>query len=131
MFEKLRNRIIPAPGNLQRGRDDVPQLLTNADVFWLTSKWEGLPNVVLEAMACGKPVIARDVGACRELINNNENGFFVSGRDAKKFAHYTLGLLTKPAHARRMGLAGRRLVKEKFSAVRMSEATEALYRSLL
>jgi glycosyltransferase involved in cell wall biosynthesis len=83
MFEKLRNRIIPAPGNLQRGRDDVPQLLTNADVFWLTSKWEGLPNVVLEAMACGKPVIARDVGACRELINNNENGFLVSGRDAK------------------------------------------------
>lgn len=112
-------------------RDDIPQLLATADVFWLTSKWEGLPNVLLEAMACGKPVIARDVGACRELINNSETGFLVSGRDAKKFAHYTLGLLTNPAYARRMGLAGRRLVKEKFSVARMSEATETLYRSLL
>jgi glycosyltransferase involved in cell wall biosynthesis len=112
-------------------RDDIPQLLVNADVFWLTSKWEGLPNVLLEAMACGKPVVARDVGACRELINNGETGFLVSGRDAKQFAHYTLGLLTNPAHARRMGLAGRRLVEEKFSVARMSEATETLYRSLL
>lgn len=112
-------------------RDDIPQLLVNADVFWLTSKWEGLPNVLLEAMACGKPVVARDVGACRELINNGETGFLVSGRDAKQFAHYTLGLLTNPAHARRMGLAGRRLVEKKFSVARMSEATETLYRSLL
>ena len=112
-------------------RDDVPQLLATADVFWLTSKWEGLPNVLLEAMTCGKPVVARDVGACRELINNNENGFLVSGRDAKKFAHYTVGLLTNPAHARAMGLAGRKLVKEKFSVARMVKATQALYDSVI
>ena len=112
-------------------RDDVPQLLANADVFWLTSKWEGLPNVVLEAMACGKPVVARDVGACRELINHGETGFLVFDRDAKQFARYTLDLLTDPARARRMGVAGRRFVDEKFSVARMSEATETLYRSLL
>jgi glycosyltransferase involved in cell wall biosynthesis len=89
-------------------RDDVPQLLTNADVFWLTSKWEGLPNVVLEAMASGKPVIARNVGACRELINHGETGFLVAGRDANKFAHYTLGLLTDPGRVREMESGGQK-----------------------
>jgi glycosyltransferase involved in cell wall biosynthesis len=112
-------------------RDDVPQLLTNADVFWLTSKWEGLPNVVLEAMASGKPVIARNVGACRELINHGETGFLVAGRDAKQISDYTLGLLTDPGRVREMGRAGRKLVEDKFSVARMSAATEALYRSLL
>jgi glycosyltransferase involved in cell wall biosynthesis len=112
-------------------RDDVPQLLMNAHVFWLTSKWEGLPNVVLEAMACGKPVVARDVGACRELINHGETGFLVCGRDAKQFAYYTLDLLTNPSRARRMGLAGKRLAEEKFSVARMSVTTQTLYCSLL
>jgi glycosyltransferase involved in cell wall biosynthesis len=112
-------------------REDVPQLLATADVFWLTSEWEGLPNVLLEAMACGKPVVARDVGACRELINHSQTGFLVAGRDAKQFSEYTLGLLTDPRRAREMGLAGRRLVEDKFSVARMSEATETLYRSLL
>jgi glycosyltransferase involved in cell wall biosynthesis len=112
-------------------REDVPELLASADVFWLTSQWEGFPNVVLEAMACGKPVVARDIGSCRELITDGETGFLVPGRDAKQFADYTFGLFTDPAQAKRMGLAGRRLVEEKFSVGRMTEATQSLYRSLL
>ena len=112
-------------------RDDVPQLLATADVFWLTSKWEGLPNVLLEAMACRKPVVARDVGSCREVVNHGETGYLVIGRDAEKFAEFTLALLSSPVHARAMGLAGRRLVEDKFSVARMSVATETLYRSLL
>jgi glycosyltransferase involved in cell wall biosynthesis len=112
-------------------RDDVPQLLARADVFWLTSQWEGLPNVVLEAMACGKPVLARDVGACHELINHGETGFLISSRDAKQFADHTRELLRDPGRARAMGLAGRRLVEERFSVARMCQATETLYHSLL
>jgi glycosyltransferase involved in cell wall biosynthesis len=112
-------------------RDDVPELLVNADVFWLTSKWEGLPNVVLEAMACGKPVIARDVGACRELINHGETGFLVSTRDAKRFADHTLDLVADPVRARRMGLVGRRIAEEKFSVGSMTKAVERLYCSLI
>jgi glycosyltransferase involved in cell wall biosynthesis len=111
-------------------RDDVPQLLANADVFWLTSKWEGLPNVVLEAMACGKPVVARDVGACRELIKHGETGFLVSARDARQFKEYTLNLFRDPCRRMDMGTAARKLVEDSFSVARMSEATEALYRSL-
>jgi len=111
-------------------RDDVPQLLAGADVFWLTSAWEGLPNVVLEAMACGKPVVARDVGACGELIHDNETGFLVSSRDPKAFAGYTLALLNDPARAHAMGLTARSLAEERFSVAAMVQSTEALYRSI-
>jgi glycosyltransferase involved in cell wall biosynthesis len=112
-------------------REDIPQLLANADVFWLTSEWEGLPNVLLEAMACGKPVVARDVGSCREVVNHGNTGYLVVGRDAAKFAEFTLSLLNNPVHARAMGFAGRRVIEDKFSVARMSDATETLYRSLL
>jgi glycosyltransferase involved in cell wall biosynthesis len=112
-------------------RDDVPDLVAQAEVFWLTSRWEGLPNVLLEAMACGKPVVARDVGACRELIQHSETGFLVPERDAQTFAHYTMKLLSNPPYAREIGLAGRRKVEEKFSVAQMSEATQMLYHYLL
>ncbi len=112
-------------------RRDVPQLLQTADVFWLTSAWEGLSNVLLEAMACAKPIVTRDVGACREVVCHEVNGYVVPHRDAEKFVHYTLGLLSDPDKARGMGQAGRRTVEEKFSAQAMIHASEKLYRDLL
>ena len=112
-------------------RGDVPRLLQAADVFWLTSAWEGLPNALLEAMACEKPVVARDVGACREIICHEVNGYLVPGRDADQFARYTLDLLADAAQAREMSLAARRRAEEKFSLPAMVRATEQLYGSLL
>lgn len=112
-------------------RADVPELLHGADVFWLTSGWEGLPNVLLEAMACAKPIVTRDVGACREIVFHGANGYLVPSRNAEKFAHYTLDLLSDPALARKMGQAGRRLVEERFSVPTMIRATEKLYDSFL
>ncbi|MBI4488600.1 MAG: glycosyltransferase [Deltaproteobacteria bacterium] len=112
-------------------RADVPQLLQAADIFWLTSAWEGLPNVLLEAMACAKPIVTRDVGACRELVSHGVNGYLVSSRDAEKFADHTLTLLSDPARATEMGDAGRRLAEEKFSIPAMIRTTEKLYSSLI
>ncbi len=112
-------------------RADIPELLQSADVFWLTSAWEGLPNVLLEAMACAKPIVSRDVGACREIICHGANGFLVPSRDAAKFARYTIDLLTNTNRVREMGQVGRRLAVEKFSLPTMIQATEKLYLSLL
>jgi glycosyltransferase involved in cell wall biosynthesis len=112
-------------------REDVPELLQAADVFWLTSAWEGLPNVLLEAMACGKPIVARDDGACREAVDHGVNGYLVPTRDSEQFAKYTLALLADPARAREIGEAGRRLVEKRFSVSGMVLATEQLYSSLL
>jgi glycosyltransferase involved in cell wall biosynthesis len=112
-------------------RADIAELLQNADVFWLTSAWEGLPNVLLEAMACAKPVVTRDVGACREVIAHGLNGYLVPSRDAEKFASYTLGLIDNPERARKMGAVGRKLAEERFSLQAMIRRTEKLYGSLL
>jgi len=112
-------------------RDDIPELLQAADIFWLTSSWEGLPNVLLEAMACAKPIVTRDVGACREIINHGENGYLVPDRNAETFAQHTLGLLSDLDRAQGMGRAGRKLAEEKFSSGKMVRATESLYASLL
>lgn len=112
-------------------RADVPQLLQAADVFWLTSAWEGLPNVLLEAMACGKPIVTRDVGACREAVGHGVNGYLVPTRDSERFAEHTLALLANPARASEMGEAARKMVEKRFSVGGMVLATEELYSSVL
>jgi glycosyltransferase involved in cell wall biosynthesis len=111
-------------------RRDVPAVLGAADVFWLTSAWEGLPNVVLEAMACGKPVIARAVGACPEIVSHGVSGFLVGERDPKKFADYTMELFVYPARAHAMGQAGREIATDRFSVARMVTDMENVYQTL-
>jgi glycosyltransferase involved in cell wall biosynthesis len=122
----LRNRVV-----FLGERTDVPDLLRRANVFWLTSAWEGLPNVLLEALACAKPVVARDVGSCGEIISHGVNGYLVPRRDATAFVQYTLPLLSNAAQACAMGQAGRRLIEEKFSLPAMIATTEKLYDSIL
>lgn len=112
-------------------RTDVPDLLRTADVFWLTSTVEGLPNVVLEAQASGTPVVTRDVGACREIVRHGVTGYLVGARDPEPFVRHTLPLLLDPARARDMGRAGRSAAEQKFSLTQMVRAMERLYDALL
>jgi glycosyltransferase involved in cell wall biosynthesis len=112
-------------------RQDVPDLLRTADVLWLTSRWEGLPNVVLEAGASGTPVIARDAGATREIVRHEVSGYLLRDRDPEPFAACTHALLADAGRLRAMGEAARRVVEENFSLERMVTATEALYRTLV
>jgi glycosyltransferase involved in cell wall biosynthesis len=109
-------------------RQDVPDLLRDADVLWLSSQWEGLPNVVLEAAACGTPVVARDTGATREIVSHGVTGYLVSERDPAVFAAHTEGLLSDPALLDKMGEAARHVAEEHFSLSRMVASTEDLYR---
>lgn len=111
-------------------RADVPDLLATADVFWLTSASEGFPNVLLEALACGVPVVTRDVGGAREIVRDGWNGYLIGGRDAVQFASRTLELLTDPVRARVMGLAGRQRIEQTFSVSAMVRATEGLYETV-
>lgn len=111
-------------------RCDVEEWLRRADVFWLTSGWEGLPNAVLEAMACGVPVIASDAGGTGELLRNGVEGFLVRSGVVEDFVHYG-GLLLRDAELRaRMGRAARERAVQ-FSVTRMVYAMEGLYAALL
>jgi glycosyltransferase involved in cell wall biosynthesis len=112
-------------------RDDVPQLLALLDVFVLASHWEGLPNVILEAMAAGLPVVATRVGGVPEVVVDGVTGLLVPPRDPDALSEAILTLLQDPDLRQKMGQAGRERVREHFSVERMVQDTEALYQQLL
>lgn len=108
-------------------RNDVPALLGAVDVCVLTSLYEGLPNVVMEAMATGAVAIATDVGGARELIVPDETGVVVPVRAPDVVAEATTALLRDQARARRMALAARARIVERFTVEAMVRRTTAAY----
>jgi glycosyltransferase involved in cell wall biosynthesis len=107
-------------------RRDVPQLLRATDVLVLTSRWEGLPRVLPQAMAAGVPVIATAVDGSPEAVQDGVNGFVVPPGDVDGMAQRVLHLLRDPALRQRMGDEGRSRVGE-FDIDRMVHQQEALY----
>jgi len=77
-------------------RRDVPELLTASDVFILTSRREGLPKAVLEAMAVGLPIIATDVRGNRDLVKSGENGYLVPLDDVETTSQVIKKLISSP-----------------------------------
>jgi len=112
-------------------RHDVPALLGGVDVLALTSLYEGLPNVVIEAMATGAVAVATDVGGCRELIAPGETGFLVPPGDVEAVAGAMLRVLRSPDVAHRMASAARRRVESEFTIEAMVAKTTAVYDTCL
>jgi glycosyltransferase involved in cell wall biosynthesis len=109
-------------------RSDVQALYAAADALVLSSAWEGLPNVVLEAAAAGLPVVATDTGGVRELVEDRVTGLVVPHRDAWALAEGMATMMDlTPQRRRAMGAEGRRHVQETFSYDRiMGEWKELL-----
>ncbi len=113
-------------------RSDVPDLLAALDVLVLPSKeGEGLPNVLLEAMAAAKPVIATAVGGNAEIVVHGQTGFLVRPEDPAALARSITQVLRDPYMARTMGRTGFRRVTSVFSMRRMVQGTQDLYLTLL
>jgi glycosyltransferase involved in cell wall biosynthesis len=108
-------------------QSDIRPLLATMDLLALPSCWEGMPNVILEAMACGKPAVATNVGGCAELIVEGETGFLAPPGDEAALAERILRLLRDPALRRRLGAAARERVKREFSLSAMVRGNESLY----
>lgn len=108
-------------------RHDVPSLLGGVDVLALTSRWEGFPNVVLEAMATGAVPVATDVGGAGELVVAEETGLLVPAGRPEAVATAVGRVLADAAFARRLALAGRRRVEDAFTVEVMARRTEAVY----
>lgn len=101
------------------------------DIVMLTSTTEGLPNVVLEAMACGRPVIAPAVGGIPEAIEDRVTGVLVASREPGDFAAAALNLVNHPDQAARIARQAAISARERFSLPAMIEAYQSLYRGLL
>lgn len=112
-------------------RHDVPRLMPHFDLLWLASGFEGLPNVIMEAMACGLPVVASDIWGNRELVVQGETGFLVEVGDRAAFARYANKILDDLPLAQRLGAAGRQRIAAEFTVEAMVEKHAALYRELL
>jgi glycosyltransferase involved in cell wall biosynthesis len=111
-------------------RPDVADLLAAVDVVVLPSLSEGLPFVLLEAMAVGKPVVATRVGGNPEVVEDGTTGLLVPPGDADALGAALARLLDDSAAAAAMGGRGQARVRERFTVRAMIEALEALYASL-
>jgi len=110
---------------------EMPHLYAAMDVHVTTSKSEGFPNAVLEAMAAGKPVVSAAVGGIVEAVEEGLTGRLVHSRGPQDFAQAVLALLNQPERAEAMGLAGRARVEARFSTNTMIASYRALYDELL
>lgn len=113
-------------------RRDVAGLMNAADAFLLSSAWEGLPMVLLEAAAVGLPIVATEVGGNAEVVREGISGFLVPPGDHQALAGAMIRMMRLPEGERRkMGEAGRSHVRERYEIERVVDQWEALYVELL
>lgn len=112
-------------------RRDIPRLLAGMDIFAFASLWEGLPNVVLEAMAMARPVVTTPAGGVPEIVLDGENGRLVPFRDSQAMANTILELLNHPEKAAALGSAAREKIEAGFTLERMVACYHKFYQSLL
>ena len=112
-------------------RKDINILMGNSKIIVLPSYREGLPKVLLEAAACGRPVITTDVPGCRAAIEDGKTGLLVPPRDSSSLADKIEYLLGNKELLKKMGNAGRKLAEENFSLDKVVSAHLKIYSSFL
>lgn len=113
-------------------RRDVPELMSAADAYVMSSAWEGLPMVLLEAAACALPIVATDVGGNGEIVLDGFNGYLVPPRNPEALASVMLKMMSLSENERgAMGRAGRAHIEANYSLDRVVDQWENLYQDLL
>lgn len=108
-------------------RTDIADIWAGAHIALLPSYREGLPKALIEAAACGRPMIATDVPGCREIVRPGETGLLVPARDADALARAIETLVAAPELRRRMGAVARTDVEQLYAEARIVDETLALY----
>jgi glycosyltransferase involved in cell wall biosynthesis len=110
-------------------QSDMPAALAQTDIFCLPSYREGVPNALLEATACGLPIVTTDTPGCRDVVTNGVNGLLVPVKNAQAIADALETLILDPESRRRMGSAGREIAVN-FSNIKINRETLAVYNLL-
>jgi len=111
-------------------RSDIPDVMRSLDVFALPSLAEGISNTTLEAMACGLPVIATNVGGNADLVTSGRHGEIVDPGDVQALAGAIIRWVSDPERRQQAGRAARHEVERRFSLDAMVTSYQALYDSL-
>lgn len=127
----IHERSLSGRVHLAGWRKDVPELLQAAWCLVLPSLWEGMPNVVLEAMAAGLPVVATRVEGTDELVLDGETGLLVASRSASQIESAIAALGNEFGRAQRLGQNGQNRVKSLFSWEKMVSDYAHLYAALI
>lgn len=122
----IRDKVIIAGA-----RSDMVSIYNSLDLFVLSSLREGLPLVLLEALAMKKPVVATNVGGVSKIIQNEETGILVESSDSSALAYSITKLLQDKKMSNRLALTGRRFVEENFSESAMAAKYKRLYEELV
>jgi glycosyltransferase involved in cell wall biosynthesis len=113
-------------------RKDIPQLMAAADAYVMSSAWEGLPMVLLEAAASALPIVSTAVGGNREIVHDGVSGFLVPANNSETLAEAMQRMERLPAESRlSMGLAGQSHVARDYSLSSVIDQWETIYESLL
>ncbi|MCU7814120.1 MAG: glycosyltransferase family 4 protein [Candidatus Thiodiazotropha sp. (ex Rostrolucina anterorostrata)] len=108
-------------------RQDMPAIFSSAHIICLPSYREGLPKVLLEAAASGRPIVATDVPGCREVVIEGENGLLVPARQSKPLADALRHLINSPEVRQSMGQKARTMAETEFSIQQVVDRHMAIY----
>jgi glycosyltransferase involved in cell wall biosynthesis len=111
-------------------RNDINDIYGAIDVLAITSFTEGLPNVLLEAFASGKPVVATKVGGIPEIVSHGTNGFLVEPGGIAELMHYVVCLLDNKNLAVEMGQNGRKTIEERLNFRDRTSKLEKVYETI-
>jgi glycosyltransferase involved in cell wall biosynthesis len=113
-------------------RHDIPEIMSAADGYVMSSEWEGMPMVLLEAAAAAMPIVTTDAGGNAEVVQDGQSGFLVRPSSPDELAEAMLRLMQLPDSERRtMGARGRERVRSEFGLKRTVERWEQVYREVL
>jgi glycosyltransferase involved in cell wall biosynthesis len=112
-------------------RDRIADHYRRADVFVTATTWEGMPNTVLEAMACGLPIVGTQASGLRDLVRDDINGYLVPIKDADALAEALARLVDNGYERRRMGRESRKLAEREFAWEFIAEQYTKVYEQVL
>jgi glycosyltransferase involved in cell wall biosynthesis len=111
-------------------QSDIPAQLHRGSVAVLPSRWEGMPNALLEAMACGIPCVATRVSGSEDIIQHGVNGLLVEPEDYQGMAEALLTLLHNPVLVQKYGSAARKTIERHYSFEQMMDKYVELYQRI-
>lgn len=111
--------------------NDIPEYISSMDIVVSTSRSEGMPNAIMEAMAGSKPVVATDTGGTSELVEHGKTGYIVQKGDINSMVGYVCELASDENKRIALGDKGRIRITKFFSVEKMVQSTENLYSSII
>jgi glycosyltransferase involved in cell wall biosynthesis len=112
-------------------RSQIVERYRQADIFVTATRWEGMPNTVLEAMACGLPIVATHASGLDELVREGINGYLVDINDETALAGCLADLIDNPYERERMGKESRKIAEQEFTWDYITEQYVEIYKRIL